>query len=252
MAVIRINKTKNYTVMSNHHLKNKNMSLKAKGLLSLMLSLPDDWDYSVSGLVEICLESKTAIQNVLKELESLGYLHRTRTQDSKGLFRYIYDIFEQPQATNPQTENQFTDNPCTDNRQQLNTKELNTKELNTNLSKKESENAKPKNEQKDSKKTFNELIEGYTDNKELREELKEHLKTRKSKKASLTNRAVILSLNKLDALANNDREKILIVQNSIMNGWTGFFPLKKGEAPKQKRSPSYSVEEFAAYNMFED
>lgn len=132
MAVIRINKTKNYTVMSNHHLKNKNMSLKAKGLLSLMLSLPDNWDYSVSGLIEICLESKTVIQNALKELENLGYLQRTRTQDSKGLFRYIYDIFEQPQPQNPQTENPFTDNPCTENRQQLNTKELNTKELNTN------------------------------------------------------------------------------------------------------------------------
>ena len=73
MSVVRINKNKNYTVMSNYHLRDKNMSLKAIGLLSKMLSLPDDWDYSISGLVSICKENETAIKNTLKELEKFGY-----------------------------------------------------------------------------------------------------------------------------------------------------------------------------------
>lgn len=120
MAVIRVNKNKNYTVMSNYHFKDKNMSLKAKGLLSMMLSLPDNWNYSVEGLVTICKESKTSIQSTLKELEDSKYLKRTRTQNTKGQFKYVYDIYEKPQ----------TENTCTDNISQLNTKELNTNNIN--------------------------------------------------------------------------------------------------------------------------
>lgn len=79
MPVVRINKTQNYTVMSNYHFREKEMSLKAKGLLSIMLSLPDDWDYSISGLVAICKENETEIKSILKELEEFGYLERTMT-----------------------------------------------------------------------------------------------------------------------------------------------------------------------------
>ena len=74
MSKIRVNKTKDYTVLSNHHLKNKNLSLKAKGLLSVMLSLPDDWDYSINGLSFICKENETAITSALDELKENGYL----------------------------------------------------------------------------------------------------------------------------------------------------------------------------------
>ena len=73
MAIFRIEKNKNYTVMSNYHFKEKNMTLKAKGLLSLMLSLPDDWDYSINGLVAICKENETSIKNTLEELKKFGY-----------------------------------------------------------------------------------------------------------------------------------------------------------------------------------
>lgn len=126
MAVFRVNKNTNYTVMSNYHLKDKNLSLKAKGLLSQMLSLPPDWDYTVAGLCAINKESKTAIQSTLKELEDGGYLKRTRSQNKKGQFDYIYDIFEKPW-----TENRVTVNRCTGNVPQLNTNKLSTKELNT-------------------------------------------------------------------------------------------------------------------------
>lgn len=92
MAVFRVNKNKNYTVMSNYHLKDANMSFKAKGLLSMMLSLPDDWDYSIKGIISISKENKTSIQSALKELEENKYLKRTKKQNEKGQFEYIYDI----------------------------------------------------------------------------------------------------------------------------------------------------------------
>lgn len=126
MSVIRVNKTKDFTVMSNWHFRDKRLSLKAKGLLSQMLSLPEAWDYTVLGLVSINRESKSAIQSTLKELEDAGYLVRTRTQNEKGQFDYIYDIYEKPSHGEPRTENQYTDNPCTENQPQYNTKELNT------------------------------------------------------------------------------------------------------------------------------
>ena len=100
MPVVRVNKTKDYTVMSNFHLRETNMSLKAKGLLSLMLSLPDNWDYSVAGLVAICKENETSIKSALKELENFGYLRVTKLlpnkNDNRTTISYIYDIFEKP------------------------------------------------------------------------------------------------------------------------------------------------------------
>lgn len=100
MAVFRINKTSDYTVMSNTHLRDKSISLKAKGLLSLMFSLPPTWDYSVDGLCSICKEEKTAIESALKELKKSGYLIVTKklpNETTSGRFEYVYDIFENPQ-----------------------------------------------------------------------------------------------------------------------------------------------------------
>lgn len=98
--IFRIEKTRDYTVMSNHHLREREMSLKAKGLLSVMLSLPDDWDYSIAGLVVICKEQESAIKTALKELQQFGYLQiRKLTPDktSTGRFEYEYIVFETPQ-----------------------------------------------------------------------------------------------------------------------------------------------------------
>ena len=84
MAVFRVERIKDYTVMSNHHLRNKNLSLKAKGLLSQMLSLPDDWDYTLKGLAAINKESVDAIRTAIWELEDAGYVVRTRVRDERG------------------------------------------------------------------------------------------------------------------------------------------------------------------------
>ena len=139
MAIIRMNKSSDYTVMSNTHLKEKNMSLKAKGLLSLMLSLRDDWEYSVEGLVSICKESEVAVKSALNELKKFNYLKVTKllpNQTETGRIEYIYDIFEKPQQA---IEKQGVENlgveildveiQALENQGQLNTKELNTKDI---------------------------------------------------------------------------------------------------------------------------
>lgn len=129
MAVFRVNKTGDYTVMSNGHFKVKEMSLKAKGLLSLMLSLPEEWDYSVVGLCTLSKDGKDSVMNALQELEDFGYLSRTKLTDDKGRFAgYDYDIYEKPNTENPQAEKPYAENPNTENPQQLNTKKSIPKE----------------------------------------------------------------------------------------------------------------------------
>ena len=98
MAVFRVERTHNYTVMSNHHLRDKGLSLKAKGLLSQMLSLPEDWDYTLAGLAKINAEGRDAIRAAVQELERAGYIRRSRVRDDKGCLRGTeYVIYERPQ-----------------------------------------------------------------------------------------------------------------------------------------------------------
>ena len=145
---MRVHKTNNFTVMSNTHFREKRMSLKAKGLLSLMLSLPDDWDYSINGLCKICIEKESAIKSTLKELMEFGYLVITKLtpdQTASGRIEYKYDIYEVPQlpkegkqevkkqgVENLPVENLPVENQSVENPTQLRTKVLNTKESNTN------------------------------------------------------------------------------------------------------------------------
>ncbi len=141
MSVIRVEKTKNYTVMSNYHFKEKEMSLKAKGLLSLMLSLPDNWDYSIAGLVAICKENETAIKSALKELQQFGYVKVDKIMPDKtdsGRIEYIYNIYEQSKQGNEKqgVENLHLETQCVENHTQLNTNKLNTNKLNTKDNKK--------------------------------------------------------------------------------------------------------------------
>ena len=155
MATFRVNKTSDYTVISNYHLREKGMSLKAKGLLTLMLSLPENWDYSISGLASICAENETAIKTGLNELKKFGYLRISKIFPNKKRgnkkIEYVYEIFEKPlkedkkqkeQKTEEQTlesqvvENQGVENlplesQAVENQGQLSTKELNTNKLNT-------------------------------------------------------------------------------------------------------------------------
>ena len=115
MAVFRIERTRDYTVMSNHHLKDTALSLKAKGLLSMMLSLPDEWNYTTRGLAAICKEGVDAIGAALKELEARGYLVRRQIRDSKGRITDTeYTIYESPHTPLPDTACPDTGNPYLD------------------------------------------------------------------------------------------------------------------------------------------
>lgn len=149
MAVFRVEKTNDYTVMANHHLRNHALSLKAKGLLSQMLSLPEDWDYTLSGLAEINRESKDAIRAAVQELEQAGYIQRRQTQDKGGKFagnEYVIreipcppdtdtqkappeesgePLLENPTTEKPSTENPLTEKPLTEKPSPENPTQLN-------------------------------------------------------------------------------------------------------------------------------
>ena len=133
MGVFRVEKTKNYTVMSNYHFKDKNLSWKAKGLLSTFLSLPEDWDYSIKGLEAMSSDGNKAVRSGLKELEENGYLTRKAIRDSKGVIRdWDYIIYENP-LDNPdvqkgQVENEHVEKEHVEKDIQLNTNILNTKD----------------------------------------------------------------------------------------------------------------------------
>lgn len=142
MAVCRVEKTQNYTVMANYHLRDKRLSLKAVGLLSKMLSLPEEWDYTTRGLAAICKDGVDAIGAALKELEACGYLVRHRLRDDRGRMRDTeYVIYESPHTASPDTENPYLDKPDTDKPRTENPAQLNIdisnslKQSNTDVSK---------------------------------------------------------------------------------------------------------------------
>ena len=146
MAVFRVERNKGYTVMSNHHLRNKELSLKAKGLLSQMLSLPEDWDYTLAGLSFINRESIDAIRTAVWELEKAGYITRRQGRDEKGKMTAIeYTIYEQPQPPaldcpvleNPTADKPILENPTPDNPTSENPTQLNKDIQRTDLPKKE-------------------------------------------------------------------------------------------------------------------
>ena len=154
MAVFRIEKTRDYTVMSNHHLRDTGLSLKSKGLLSMMLSLPEDWNYTTRGLAKICKEGTDSIGSALKELERAGYIVRNRLRDSKGKIVDVeYVIYEtphppepdgpcedEPDTEHPDTENPDMDTPSLENRPQLNKDKSNPDKSKKDLSSTEGSN----------------------------------------------------------------------------------------------------------------
>ena len=183
MAVFKVNKNNNYTVISNTHLKERKMTLKAKGLLTLMLSLPPDWDYSIEGLISICVEGERAINSTLNELKEFGYLRIEKLPPRKGKnqFEYIYNIYEKPlkkeerQLKNVEVQNVKVQSEVVQNEGQLKTNTLNTKELNTKLLNtyslfmekwnelaKECELSLIKSFTENRKKRLSELLEKYT------------------------------------------------------------------------------------------
>ena len=211
MSVFRINKTANYTVMSNHHFKEKKMSLKAKGLLSLMLSLPDDWDYSISGLATLSKDGKDSIMSALTELEKFGYLTRQRLTDDKGRFAGVeYNIFEVPQPKNPisgnsNEENENADNPNAENHEQLNTN------LTNHL--------------------FNLLSnELSTKDEGLTELYLQYIKTREEMNSPLNETSLEKLVDRANRLSKgNIKVHKILLENAIINNWKNVYPPRESE-----------------------
>lgn len=249
--VIKAEKNGNYTTMSNYHLRDQNLSLKAKGLLSMILSLPESWTYSIKGLIAISKESRLAIENALKELKENKYLWIEKIYPDKtesGKIEYIYHIYEIPYTVNPYTEkpyiekqdtenqeldNQVLDNPCIENQDlenqvlenqhQLNTEVLNTKKLNTKES--------------NTNKKYS-ALDSVADDK-LRKALEEFISNRKEMRRPVTDKALELTIKKLYKLADNNDDRIAIIEQSIENGWMGVFPLKEDKKKKPDKMDKY-------------
>lgn len=227
MAVFRVEKTKDYTVMSNYHLRDKNLSLKAKGLLSWMLSNTEGWDYSVAGIVEVMKENRDAINSALAELEDYGYLTRRKVRDGGKFDGMEYLITERPFTENPSTVNPITENP-----QQINTNKTNTNKRNP-LPTVEGASSPEKK-----KSSYAEILSA-DDNKYVREALEKFLhycrgKTYTPKVTTVMEFAKVLR----DNAGEDPVLAMAIVDQSIDNGWKALYPLKKYRQQKKATAVS--------------
>ena len=233
-TVFRVQKTKDFTVMSNHHLKNKDLSLRSKGLLSFMLSLPEDWDYSLKGLATLNKEGIDAIRSAINELEAFGYIERSRVRNEKGqLGENEYIIHElpispEPKQTEPTLENPTLDNPVQAEPEQGKSTQLNTNKsikdkLNTNIYKKESK-----------KKEFEDILSKIED-EDIVNALGEFIEMRKTVKKPLTAHALDLNIKHLFELSNDKTTMIAIIEQSVMHNWLTFYALKEQDTSSNKK-----------------
>ena len=254
MATIKTIRNGNYTTMCNYHLKDKNLSLKAKGLLTMMLSLPDEWHYSVKGLSNICKESENTINGILNELEENNYLVRRRKYVNGKISEWEYLIFETNEnhdeellhLKNQDVENQDVENVDVENlhlenlhlqncdaykiTKRTNTKELNIKELKEKNNKKEKSKPSKCEKKPKQKETMESIVETYSQDDELLDALRGFVEMRKKQKKPLTLHALKLNLKTLDGLAVDDHTKAAIVNQSIEHSWLTFYALKNNQA----------------------
>lgn len=243
MAIVRVVKNKDYTVMSNAHLHDKRLSLKAVGLLSIVLSLPDDWHYTVKGLVGSVKDGERAVNGALSELKQCGYLqvNKLYPNSERSKIEYQYVFYEKPQdlqnvpleqdIQNVDLQNVGIQNVDLQNvgayinTNKQSTNKQNTKELSTN-------EYKEKNIKKES---VNSVIAEYTENKDLQDALHGFVEMRNKARKPLTARAMKLSLNKLNELALDDVTKIAIVNQSIVHSWLTFYKLQNNNNGGQRQ-----------------
>lgn len=251
MPVFRVNKNSNYTTMSNTHLRDKGLSLKAKGLLSMILSLPDNWGYSVEGLVAICKEDTRAVESALKELKNSYYLRVTKLppQPGNNRYTYMYDIFETPFREGVHNEALHNEGVQNEGLQVEGLQHegvqsavlLNTDVSSTDISITDITNHRVSK----ARSAFEDKIDGFTTNSELREALKDYVNHRKQIKKALSERALDLCLKKLEEFSSDPAEQVKIVNQSIMQGWVGLFPLKQDiqQTQSKKKSIKYGFDQ---------
>lgn len=219
-TVFRVEKNREFVVMNHKFLREKQMSLKAKGLLALCLSLPDDWEYSLSGLVAICKESQTSIRSALKELEEFKYLKRNRMKDAKGQFIYEYVLYELPYSGFVHTDNQHTQNVHTEKQSTENVRQQSTDLQSIELQSIDRENKE---------KEINDLLLSSVHNQELFELYKDYIQMREEMDAPLTPKGLQMLIKRNQRLSkNNVKVQCLLLENSLLNGWKNvFLPTEK-------------------------
>lgn len=221
LAIIRVQKKSNYTVVDNTFIRDMNLSIKAKGLMLLMLSLPPEWDYSVAGLSAICKEGMTAIRGALKELEETGYLIRERRNNEKGYFVYEYILSEIPEPYNGNlhTVEECAEDTHTENRTQIN-KEVSNKDI-SNTDKLERE--------KSAEEEVYEILEGIKD-KELRELYTDYVLQRKEQGSPLTPKGLHMLIARGYRLSDSDMAvHRAIVETALINGWMNLYSPREEE-----------------------
>ena len=245
MPIHRVSKDRDFTRISNYMFRDKALSSTAIGVLCRILSLPDDWNFSVRGLIAICKESDTAIRSALKELSDAGYYEVTKERREHGRFEFVYNIYEVPKdvfpdMVSPHMDSPYMENPHMENPHmespnvelphmeivpQLTTNISTTKELTTK-----------KSTTRKRKRSLMDMVAEYTEHDGIRESLAGFIDMRKTIKKPLSERALKMIMNKLDKIAKSDDEKVLIVNQSVLHCWQDVYPYKS-----DTKSPGYDV-----------
>lgn len=238
MSVARTHHTTDYTVMSNYHFRDKSLSLKSKGLLSIMLSLPETWDYSIAGLTTLSSDGETSVRTAIKELEENNYLKRTPVREGGRIVDWEYDIYEKPAelllVENPQVEIPLQENVDNKISKQSNTKQLNTKNNSKELLQDSPSfnfgKQKPKKESLFTKCVS--LVHDYTTDEKLSKALIDYLQVRlQIKDKPLYTNSWKGLLNKLDREFDAS-ERLQVVYQSIERGYASFFPVNNWKSDK--------------------
>ncbi len=289
MAIIRVEKTKDYTTMSNYHFREKDMSLKAKGLLSLILSLPEDWDYTLDGLATLCRDGKDSVRTALNELEEFGYMETARVRDEKGRLRGTeYVVREKPTSNPPEKENLNPGEADTDDgmpeepvaekptlekpvleKPMLENPTLekptlekptleNPTQLNTNISNTDLSNTDLSNhclENTNPKKKPDGSRAYYPEDARLNEAFKAFVYMRKRINKPLTDKAMQLTRESLAGMAKGENGKmdtekaVAILNQSTMNSWSGLYALKQPPQDNNRGQPPQGMDDMDWENL---
>ena len=237
MSKIIVNKNENYSVIGNYHIMDKRLSLKAKGLLTVMLSLPDNWEYSISGLIAISKENRAAIRSALDELKDNGYviIHKILPNgENNGRFSYEYYIYEKPQIEIQGVGFQHLEFQHLENQQQISIKKTNIKEINNKI-----DILKEKNTKKEKQTFITEFLDSI-DNAELREAYSDFIDMRKEIKAPITTQRMLNVLkNKLNGITQDTQKQIELLNEAIFNKWKSVYPIKPKNATQGKIEHNY-------------
>lgn len=245
-------KTKNYTVHTNHSIRDNRLTLRAKGLHILMLSLPDDWEFSVKGLASICKEGTAMIRSALKELEAAGYLRVTKNLPSKECCRitYSYDIYEIPPTDEPDSQDigfqgidtQVLDGQGIDRQGIENCPQINI------------DNKIKTDKIKTDKKKEREPLSPTESDEPLNRALTRYIGQRKSAGKPLSKIGYEALLEKLNSMSRDKAVQAEILNQSVRSGWTGIY-MPKTDTPTNKppeKSLSYAEAFHQKYTTMAD